>query len=337
MKSLNPRVMQSLDRAYERAERRTEQIEKLRLVIFSDHHRGQKDPADDFWRCQEAYHAALTTYDREGWEFFLLGDVEELWECSPEPALAAYAADTLALERPLFAAGLATRFFGNHDMQWEDRAEAQRLLSPFIGASSIIESLRMEVREGETRLGEIFFTHGHQGDCFSDQYAWLSKPFVRLFFAWFQRLTWIPSSMPSKNRRARAKHEKAMHAWASGRSNLVLVAGHTHHPVFSSISHGEKIESRYKPLIAAAPDEASRARLVKERDAAIEKAGGMIKLKGKKPAYFNSGCCCFGDGDITAIEIEGGEIRLVRWGGGNHARARAVLEYTSLARVFERL
>jgi hypothetical protein len=31
------------------------------------------------------------------------------------------------------------------------------------------------------------------------------------------------------------------------------------------------------------------------------------------PCYFNTGCCSFGDGDITALEIDRGEIRLVRW------------------------
>ncbi len=31
------------------------------------------------------------------------------------------------------------------------------------------------------------------------------------------------------------------------------------------------------------------------------------------PCYFNTGCCSFGDGDITGLEIADGEIRLVRW------------------------
>jgi hypothetical protein len=33
------------------------------------------------------------------------------------------------------------------------------------------------------------------------------------------------------------------------------------------------------------------------------------------PCYFNTGCCSFPDGDITGIEIAGGEMRLVRWPG----------------------
>jgi hypothetical protein len=31
------------------------------------------------------------------------------------------------------------------------------------------------------------------------------------------------------------------------------------------------------------------------------------------PCYFNTGCCSFGDGDVTGLEIADGQIRLVRW------------------------
>ncbi len=33
----------------------------------------------------------------------------------------------------------------------------------------------------------------------------------------------------------------------------------------------------------------------------------------EKPCYFNTGCCCYADGDITGLELAEGEIRLVRW------------------------
>ena len=39
----------------------------------------------------------------------------------------------------------------------------------------------------------------------------------------------------------------------------------------------------------------------------------------ERPSYFNTGCCSFGDGDVTALEFSGGQVRLVRWlddGGG---------------------
>jgi hypothetical protein len=51
-----------------------------RFVIFSDHHKGSRDGADDFKVCERAYNAALAYYDRLGYTLAVLGDAEELWE-----------------------------------------------------------------------------------------------------------------------------------------------------------------------------------------------------------------------------------------------------------------
>ncbi|MBL7747421.1 MAG: metallophosphoesterase, partial [Chitinophagaceae bacterium] len=45
-----------------------------------------------------------------------------------------------------------------------------------------------------------------------------------------------------------------------------------------------------------------------------------------KPGYFNTGCCCFSDGDITGIEISGGCIRLVKWSTVEGRTVRTELE-----------
>ena len=49
-----------------------------------------------------------------------------------------------------------------------------------------------------------------------------------------------------------------------------------------------------------------------------------------KPTYFNSGCCCFPDGDITGIEIDNGYMRLVKWKKEQQQPARTILEEISL-------
>jgi len=54
-----------------------------------------------------------------------------------------------------------------------------------------------------------------------------------------------------------------------------------------------------------------------------------------KPTYFNSGCCCFSDGDITGIEIADGCIRLIKWQTGKQASERYVLEERSLHELLE--
>jgi hypothetical protein len=49
-----------------------------------------------------------------------------------------------------------------------------------------------------------------------------------------------------------------------------------------------------------------------------------------KPVYFNTGCCCFSDGDMTGIEIADGCIRLIKWSGKN---GREVLEEKRLVEL----
>jgi hypothetical protein len=49
-----------------------------------------------------------------------------------------------------------------------------------------------------------------------------------------------------------------------------------------------------------------------------------------KPTYFNSGCCCYNDGDITGIEIEAGCLRLIKWAGKEGGPKRQILEEEKL-------
>jgi hypothetical protein len=56
-----------------------------------------------------------------------------------------------------------------------------------------------------------------------------------------------------------------------------------------------------------------------------------------KPTYFNSGCCCYSDGDITGIEIADGSIRLIKWKTKNDRSQRQVLEEVALEKLTHEL
>jgi hypothetical protein len=56
-----------------------------------------------------------------------------------------------------------------------------------------------------------------------------------------------------------------------------------------------------------------------------------------KPTYFNSGCCCFSDGDITGIEIADGCMRLIKWTMIGQVPQRQVLEETRLVELVKRI
>ena len=101
----------------------------------------------------------------------------------------------------------------------------------------------------------------------------------------------------------------------------VLIAGHTHHPVFPGAhSPGpvpgdpgwleEKLAAAKK---AGETEEAAEARAQLEDLRARGRARQYEEPEIEPPCYFNTGCCCFPDGDITCLELDGERIRLVRW------------------------
>ena len=56
-----------------------------------------------------------------------------------------------------------------------------------------------------------------------------------------------------------------------------------------------------------------------------------------KQGYFNSGCCCYVDGDITGIEIADASIRLIKWTTKDDSPQREVLEEISLEELIKKL
>lgn len=281
------------------------ELADLRLIILSDLHKGQRDGADDFWACEPAYLAALEHYWQDGFEIFLLGDVEELWENWPNPVIREYGG---VLNQELLFAEVANpgryvRFVGNHDDLWYDRREVQKHLAPYLAGQPVIEGLRMLVYEQGEELGELFFVHGHQGTPDSDRFARLSAWVVRYLWRPIQRAFNIPSNTPSTNYALRQKHELAMYGFAASRPGMVLFAGHTHHPVWEGLSFEQAMQQVEVQGLAPQVDPAWVA----------EQVAQAVTLPGRKPSYFNSGCCAYSDGSITGIEIADGEIRLVRW------------------------
>jgi UDP-2,3-diacylglucosamine pyrophosphatase LpxH len=314
-------VQAGLDRAYENPEL-TEisfDIERDRLVIFSDHHRGSRDGADDFWRCERSYHAALGYYFEAGHRLFLLGDVEELWENKHDEVLKAYK-NTLALEQEYHRDGRLERFWGNHDDSWRHEGDVEKHLHKLYPGLVVHEAMRLRVVDGDKPLGLLFLVHGHQGTMDSDRFSSVSRLVVRYGWRPFQRRFKIPSTTPSRDFALRARHDDAMFQWARKRpEKLVLIAGHTHRPVFSDPKvkkerTPDEVDAELK-LLRETPDRTpdGLASLRAEYELVRTEQFGDPPKKMPLPCYFNTGCCSYGDGDVTGIEISGGRIRLVRW------------------------
>jgi hypothetical protein len=96
------------------------------------------------------------------------------------------------------------------------------------------EALRLNVDRANGTTATLFFVHGHQGTRDSDRWRWLSRLFVRHIWRPLQRRTGYSATTPARNYLLRAKHDQAMLAWAQTHTPaLVLIASHTHLPVFA--------------------------------------------------------------------------------------------------------
>ena len=328
------RVSQALDATWQRTppagpDRRID-TRTSRLILFSDQHKGARNHADDFLRCERTYNAALGWYYAEGFTLIELGDVEELWEENAGEVIRSYR-HTLSLTARFLQAGRYFRLWGNHDDLWRFEDKVASTLAPVLGPTlKVPESFRFDVFDGEVRLGECFLVHGHQGEAVSDRWSRWTRIPVRYLWRPIQRLFKVSLNTPATDWVLRQKHNIALYRWAAARQGIVLIAGHTHRPVFKSETRSEQLVRQVneaRARLAELPGDDARREELARLEAELEwsraqnqersGAEGMVLEPMKRACYFNTGCCCYLDGDITGLEISDGWIHLVRWPDDN--------------------
>ena len=128
-----------------------------------------------------------------------------------------------------------------------------------------------------------------------------------------------------------------MYEWSSLQKDTLLITGHTHQPVFESLTHLERL---YRQL-QWCTQKKDEAKLKEVKGEILKREAGFtavaLDYMVMKPSYFNTGCCCYSDGDITGIEISGGLIRLVKWTTVSGKPERIDLEKISLEELCSRL
>lgn len=298
-------------------------FEKDRIVIFSDHHKGDNSSADDFRKNAFLYSSALSYYQKEGYMLIVLGDNEELWENSYDKILCNYKEliekeIEIALESP---SKKKIRLWGNHDKE-----VSLKMFKKYCKTQheNILDNI--DYREGLCLGGGIFLIHGHQGRFFDD-IAWkLSRWAVQFVWKTIQKLLHIGIDGPAENFKIRDDLELKYYQWAK-KNKVLLICGHTHRAIFGSLTHLDclqiaihhlKIKLKETPFIEREKIEKE----IRRKKAQIEKI--LIRRLGKTPksfeensarpvpCYFNDGCCGYTNG-ITCIEIDKGIIRLIKW------------------------
>jgi predicted phosphodiesterase len=306
-----------------------------RYIIFSDQHRGRKNGADDFVLAEPNYLKALEYYNQQRYHLICLGDSEELWENSLLQTIKHNKASFEA-EKQFALRNAFTKIFGNHDLDWDMNPLAPIFLKEIYSVPIIaLEGITLQTTINNTVLN-IFCTHGHQGDLQSDG-NWFSKFFVSKIWAPLQSFLRINPNTPAYDKHLKTSHNRIMYEWSSLQKNLILITGHTHQPVFQSLTHFERLQRERKKEFY---------NLHKERAESLDLEIEWKKREDNhiwddfltmKPCYFNSGCCCFEDGDITGIEIADGNIRLIRWKYDQGIPQRSVLEESTLEYILREL
>lgn len=274
-----------------------------KIVLVSDCHRGDGDGADNFAKNHNLYSVALEHYDRKGFTYIELGDGDELWE---------------------------NRRFG------------------LITGSCGYVFKRLMKLYSERRL---YFLYGNH-DIVKKSEKWVEE---NLRFYDDHRLNRrVPLFSGLK------VHESIVLRHMPGGENILLLHGHQADFFNCELWRLSRFLVRYlwRPLQmvgvkdpTSASRNNSRKRSVEhhlmrwaEREKTMLIAGhthrSMFPEPGETP-YFNDGCCVYAR-HITALEITGGAIALVKWSvetdenGGLFVKRGVVVEPRPLFEYFPR-
>ena len=284
-----------------------------RLVILSDMHIGNAGRGDDFRKNAELCMSALQQYYLpRGFILILNGDIEELHRFTLKEIERAWPA-IYKLFHLFGSSGRLYKTIGNHDILLPLHREYQ------------LRSYMHEAVRIESGADTIFVFHGHQASMFQTRFNLASGVLLR-FIA---RPLGIKSYSVSADKGKQFRVERKVYDFSAGR-HIPSIVGHTHRPLFESLSKADTLRYRIEQLCReyAAADSGCRDGLrveilgqKRELDKLYEKGEArkrhlsIYNSKVLVPCLFNSGCA-IGKKGITLIEICGETISLVHWFDG---------------------
>lgn len=294
-----------------------EELNKNRSYIFlSDLHMGNGGSRDDLTRHRDLLKAALEKwYLKKNYILVLNGDIEDLNKFRHSDIKKAWK-DILDIIGAFAEKGDLRKIIGNHDVDLlVNRNYPWKLYEGIV------------FTYGKRR---IFAFHGHQASNLYVRFDFLSEFLVR----WFLRPLHIKNISVSKNSRRRFRTEKRIYRAAKS-LGILAIAGHTHRPLFESMSKFDNIKLILENLIEQYID----ASKIDKKEIAPQIAlyrNELILLSAEKekkkktqslygngplliPCLFNSGSATSKNG-FNALEIKKGHISLVYWTEGEADR-----------------
>jgi hypothetical protein len=276
-----------------------------KIVFISDMHLGDGSGNDDSLPTSTLVERALGEfYLPSKFSLVLNGDIEELQKFSYADIIKAHP-ETYRRFDEFHAAGHLYKIVGNHDLG---------ILIEKSATYPLCHAIRFKHSQGD-----FLAYHGHQASSFFVRHNYLSQFIVRYLA---QPLKIKNPSVPMTSKR-RFKAERRVYRASLG-LGIASITGHTHRPLFESMSRRDFLRFSLENLIAKQAerptqelrDEISRyakelRRILRkrrqERPSSLYDADGVLV-----PCLFNSGCAVSKKG-FTALEIESDAISLVFW------------------------
>ncbi len=279
-----------------------------KLVIFSDLHLGDGGKQDDFlWNSGVFTHVLEHYYQENGYTLFLNGDIEELQRFCIDRIKERWG-HIYQIFAELHKDGRLIKIVGNHDIKLKVLEEDW---------TSLYDSMRVE-----HPAGTIFVFHGHQASMFFYKYNNISGFFLK----YFAKPLRIRNYSVAHDSNKQFKIESRVYDFAAA-EKIVSIIGHTHRPLFESLSKADSIRYRIEELLRKHPGKngAERKEIEEEilenkrelkqiyaEDRSLDIRSSIYNSDIVVPSLFNSGCV-IGKRGITSIEIDGSSIRLVHW------------------------
>ncbi|HKL85964.1 MAG TPA: metallophosphoesterase [Treponemataceae bacterium] len=294
-----------------------EKLDETRSYVFlSDLHMGNGGSRDDLTRHRTLLTAALGKwYLKENYILVLNGDIEDLNKFLLSDINKAWK-EVLEIIGSFSDKGNLRKIIGNHDVD---------LL--------VTRNYPWKLYEGiifKYGKRKIFVFHGHQASNLYVRFDFLSEFLVR----WFLRPLHIRNISVSKNSRRRFRTEKRIYRAAKS-LGILAIAGHTHRPLFESMSKYDNITLILENLIQKYVDSPQdkkrkiRTQINLYRKELISLAAEKENIKKTQslygagplliPCLFNSGSATSKNG-FNALEIRDGKISLVYWTDGKADR-----------------
>jgi UDP-2,3-diacylglucosamine pyrophosphatase LpxH len=280
-------------------------------VVFSDLHMGNGGRKDDFAGNSGLFHQTLSEFYLErGYGLILNGDVEELHKFTLKQIQSAWKTiyglfDRFAREDRLI------KTVGNHD--------ARLILDlrehyPY-RMDTVIRMTGLEF--------PLLIYHGHQVSAMYEKFNDISRIGVR----YFALPLGIMNYSVAHDSRKRHYIERRIYDY-SRRERIVSVIGHTHRPLFESLTKAESLRFRIEYLLQqyratpAAERKKIELKIRRSRQELVEWRSGKSRPDLQSglyeetdvpvPCLFNSGTV-IGKRGITCLEFSNGRIRLVHW------------------------